>query len=64
MNFVYFKSINAGINLNQIEWFSLEKDNRLTIKMNSNQRFFINDEGEVNFFLLMAAAMEISEDET
>ena len=64
MNFVWFPSKNVGININQIEWYSLSGYNqKLTIKMvGTGQRFFIDDEDEIEIFLALVPLMAFEDE--
>ncbi len=51
MKFVYFESIHTGINLDHVEWYSVDDAmSNLSFKMTSGKQFFISDEKEITYF--------------
>ena len=59
MQFIYFESRRVGINVDHLEWYSLnEFGSVLNIKMASEQRYFIDDEDEISYFLDIVTGLE------
>ena len=64
MQFIYFESHRLGINLDHIEWYSIDNDmSKLTFKMISGKQFFISDEHEISYFFDTVTLMEEEEEE-
>ena len=61
MNFVFFASLNVGINLEHVEWY-VYSDNKLTIRMASGKHFLIDDEDEILYFLSFSTALEFEDE--
>ncbi len=64
MQFIYFESIRVGINLNRIEWYSVDDDmSKMTFKMVSGKQFFIQDQEEISYFFDVVMLMELESEE-
>ena len=62
MQFIYFKSMRVGINLDHVEWYSLDDAmTNMTFKMVSGQKFFTSNEDEILYFLDVEMLMETEE---
>ena len=62
MQFVYFKSMRVGINLDHVEWYFVNDDtSKLTLKMVSGRQFFISDDDEISYFFDVVMLMEAEE---
>ncbi len=59
MQFIYFESRRVGINVDHLEWYSLnEHGNVLNIKLVSGQKYFVDDEDEISYFLDVVTGLE------